>query len=72
LKKLGHLKGQEFQIILEDNNPNFKRPYKLSKIEKNLVQAQTIKLLDASLVKLSRGEYTLTIMVPTKKDIFGN
>jgi hypothetical protein len=72
LKELGHLKGQEFQIILEDDNPIFKQPYKFSKVEKDLVHAQITKLLDASLVKLSRGEYILTILVPTKKDVFGN
>jgi hypothetical protein len=72
LKEFVHLKGQEFQIILEDDNPIFKRPYKFSKVEKKLVQAQTTRLLDAGLVKLSRDEYTLTIMTPTKKDIFDN
>jgi hypothetical protein len=46
LKNFGHLKGQEFQIILEDDNPIFKQPYKFSKVEKKLVQAQTTKLLD--------------------------
>jgi hypothetical protein len=37
-----------------------------------LVQARTIVLLDANLVELSRGEYASTIVMPTKKDIFGN
>jgi hypothetical protein len=72
LNEFSHLKGQEFQIILEDDNPIFKQPYKFSKVEKKLVHAQTTKLLDAGLVKLSKDEYTLTIMMPTKKDIFGN
>jgi hypothetical protein len=40
-------------------------------MEKALVQAQTTQLLDVGLVELSRGEYVLTIMMPTK-DIFGN
>jgi hypothetical protein len=72
LKEFDHLKGQEFQIILEDDNPIFKRPCKFSMVEEKLVQAQTTKLLDADLVKLSRDEYTLRIMMPTTKDIFGN
>jgi disulfide oxidoreductase YuzD len=29
-------------------------------------------LIDVGLVKLSRGEYASAIMMPTKKDIFGN
>jgi hypothetical protein len=41
-------------------------------VERALVQAQMIKLLNASLVELSRGEYASTIMMLTKKDIFGN
>ncbi len=41
-------------------------------MERALVQARTIELLDVGLVELSRGEYVLTTMMPTKKDIFGN
>jgi hypothetical protein len=41
-------------------------------MERALVQAQIVKLLDASLVKLSKGEYVSTTMMPTKKDILGN
>ncbi len=38
LKELGQLGGQEVQIILEDDNPIFKQPYKLSEVERALVQ----------------------------------
>jgi hypothetical protein len=41
-------------------------------MERALVHAWITKLLDASLVELSRGEYASTIMMPTKKDIFSN
>ncbi len=41
-------------------------------MERTLVEAQTTKLLDASLVELSRGEYASTILMPAWKDIFGN
>jgi len=41
-------------------------------MERGLVQAQTTKLLDASLVELLKGEYASTIMMPTNKNIFGN
>ncbi len=40
-------------------------------MEKTLVQAQTIKLLNVGLVE-SRGEYVATIVMLTKKDILGN
>lgn len=34
--------------------------------------AHTRELLDASLVEISNGEYTSTIVMPPKKNIFGN
>jgi hypothetical protein len=37
-----------------------------------LAKARMKELLDASLVKFSKGEYESTIILPTKKDIFGN
>jgi hypothetical protein len=39
LKELGQLKGQEVQIILEDNNLIFTQLYKLSEVERTLVHA---------------------------------
>jgi hypothetical protein len=39
LKELGQLKGQEVQIILEDDNLIFRKLYKLSDVEKALVKA---------------------------------
>jgi hypothetical protein len=72
LKELGQLKGQEVKIVLEDDNLIFKQPYRLSEIERAFIQAWTIELMDASLVELSRDEYALAIVMPTKKDIFGN
>ncbi len=41
-------------------------------MDKALVQAQTTKLLDASLVQLSMGEDASITMMPIKKDFFGN
>jgi hypothetical protein len=41
-------------------------------MERALVQAQTIELLDVGLVELSRGDYVSPIMIPTKNDIFGD
>jgi hypothetical protein len=41
-------------------------------MERALVWARTTKLLDASLVELSRGDYASTTMMLAKKDSFGN
>ncbi len=72
MEELGQLWGQEVLIILEDDNPIFKQPYRLSEVEKALIQAQTSKLLYVSLVELPTGQYVSTIVMLTKKDIFGN
>ncbi len=61
LKELGHLRGQEVWIVLEDDNPIFKQPYRLSEMERALVQARTAELLNASLVELLKGDYALAI-----------
>jgi len=66
------LKQQDIHIILEDDNPIFRRPYKLNEVERTLVQIQIIKFLDTNLVELFKGEYVSTIIMPTKKNIFGN
>jgi hypothetical protein len=57
---------------LEDDNPIFKQPYRLSEMERALVKIRTSKVLDVSLVELLKGEYALATMTLTKKDIFGN
>ncbi len=41
-------------------------------MERALVKVRISKLLDVSLVELSKGEYILTKMMPTKKYIFVN
>jgi hypothetical protein len=41
-------------------------------VERALVQARTIELLDVGLVELFKGEYASTTMMLTKKDIFDN
>ncbi len=57
---------------MEDDNPIFKQPYRLSEMERALVKIRTSKVLDVSLVELLKGEYALATMTLTKKDIFGN
>ncbi len=56
---------------MEDDNPNFKQLYRLSEMDKALVQTRIVELLDAGLVELFRGEYVSTTWMLTK-DIFGN
>ncbi len=65
------MKGQEVQIILKDDNLIFKQPYRFSELDKALVQALMIELLDVGLVELSKGEYVSTTMMSIK-DTFGN
>jgi hypothetical protein len=40
-------------------------------MEQVLVKIQMEELWQARLVELSKGEYTLTTIMPTKKNIFG-
>jgi len=40
LKDLSQLKGQEVQIVLEVDNPIFRRLHKPSEVERTLIQAQ--------------------------------
>jgi len=41
-------------------------------MEKALAQAWTTKLLHEGLVEFLKGEYVSAIVMPTKKDNFGN
>jgi hypothetical protein len=59
--------GWKVQIIIEYDNVVFKQPEKVNEVERALVQAQTTKLLNVSLVELSKGEYVLSTMTSTKK-----
>lgn len=64
--------GWKVQIIIEYDNVVFKQPEKVNEVERALVQAQTTKLLNVSLVELSKGEYVLSTMILTKKFSFTN
>ncbi len=66
------MKGQEVHIIFEDDNSIFQQPYKRSEVERALVQAQTLELLEVGLVDLFKGGYVSTIVLPIKKGNFGN
>jgi hypothetical protein len=55
---------------LEDDNLIFWQPYRLNEVERALVHTQITKLLDVSLVELSRDDYASTTVMLAKKDIF--
>jgi hypothetical protein len=59
---------------LGDDNLIFSQLHKLinDEVQGALVQAWTIELMDVNLVEMFKGEHVLTIMMPTKNDIFGN
>ena len=72
LIELEGYKGKPVRIQLEDDYPVFRRPYKLSVSERDGVKTRCMELLSARLVELSDGEYACAIVMPAKKDIFGN
>jgi len=74
LKDLGVLKGQEVRINLTDDTPIYLEPYMYSEIECRMIQDRTKELLEAGLVELvpTDCEYTSAMVMPFKKDIFGN
>ncbi len=63
------MRRQEVLIVLEADNPIFERLYRLSEMERALVQAQITELLDASLVELLRSDYASATMMPANKYI---
>jgi hypothetical protein len=72
MKKLGALIGPSIRIELASDRPIFRRPYRYSDMERDLIQSWTLDLLEAGLVELSHGEYALATVMPTKKDVHGN
>ena len=72
LQDLEGYKEKSIHIQLEDNHPIFGRPYRLSVSEWICVQACCRELLAARLIELSNGKYACAMVMPSKKDIFGN
>ena len=56
LKDLGTLKGPGVQIELASDTSIFRRPYRYSDMERDLIRSRTMDLLEAGLVELSHGE----------------
>jgi hypothetical protein len=72
MKELGALIGPGIRIELASNTPIFRRPYRYSDMERDLIRNQTLDLLEAGLVELSHGEYASATVMPTRKDVRGN
>ncbi|KAH8952462.1 hypothetical protein BDL97_09G086500 [Sphagnum fallax] len=72
MKELGALIRPDMRIELASNTPIFRRPYKYSDMERDLIRSQMLDLLEAGLVELSHGEYASAIVMPAKKDVHGN
>ncbi len=52
--------------------PIFRRPYRYSDMERDLIQNRTLDLLEVGLVELSHGEYASATVMLAKKDVHGN
>jgi hypothetical protein len=74
LHDLGVLKGHEVCIYLTDDAPIYHKPYKWSEVERKMIQARIAELLGVGLVELVPldCEYASAIVMPSKKDIYGN
>jgi hypothetical protein len=53
MKELGALIGPSIRIELASDTPIFRRPYKYSDMERDLIHSRTLDLLKAGLVELS-------------------
>ena len=74
LHDLGILKGQEERINLINDAPIYYKPYKYSDVARKMILAHTKELVEAGLVELAppNCEYTSMMVMPSKKDIYGN
>ena len=72
LQHLEGYKGKPIHIQLEDDHPIFRRSYRVSVLEKGGIEIRCKELLAASLIELSYGESACAMVMPSKKDVFGN
>jgi len=72
MKEFGALIRHGIWIKLVSDMSIFRRPYRYSDMEKDLIRSRTLDLLDARLMELSHGEYASTTIMPAKKDVHGN
>eukprot|EP00245_Coleochaete_scutata_P000411 TRINITY_DN1051_c1_g1_i1.p1 TRINITY_DN1051_c1_g1~~TRINITY_DN1051_c1_g1_i1.p1 ORF type:complete len:1227 (+),score=252.29 TRINITY_DN1051_c1_g1_i1:430-3681(+) len=71
LKDLGSLKGQELRIDLDDDRPVFRRPYRHSQAERDMIRDRCGELREAAIIERGFGEYAAATVMPSKKDIYG-
>jgi hypothetical protein len=71
-EELGALIGPGVRIELANDMPIFHHPYIYIDMERDLIQSQTLDLLEVGLVELSHGEYTSAIVMYAKKNVHGN
>jgi len=57
MKELGALIGHGIRIELVNDTPILCCPYRYNDMERDLIQNQTLDLLEVGLVELSHGEY---------------
>jgi hypothetical protein len=59
---------------LTDDAPIYRKLYKRSEVERKMIQARTAELLGAGLMELASSdcEYASAMVMPFKKDIYGN
>ena len=72
MQELGRLRGPGIRIELDSGTPIFRRPYRYSDMERDLIQSRTHDLIGAGLVEPSYGEYASATVMPAKKDVHGN
>jgi hypothetical protein len=54
------------------DTPIFRRPYRYSDMERDLIRSWTLDLLEVGLMELSHGEYASATIMPAKKDVHGS
>ncbi len=67
MKELDALIGPGIRIELASDTPLFRRPYRYSDMERDLIQSWTLDLLEAGLVELLHGEYASATVMLAKK-----
>ncbi len=72
MKELGALIGPSLRIQLANDRPIFRRPYRYSDMERDLIRSRTLDLLEVGLVELLHGEYTSATVMPANKDVHSN
>jgi hypothetical protein len=68
LKSLGHCNEGTHKIRLKDNTPIFKRPYRVSQAEREIINKQVDALLKAGIVRHSKSPWSSPVILVKKKN----